>query len=283
MRVPHKTKRSSAHNAISGDDHNVQHEGPDMIETLAINDAQATLAQVRQAMTPHSRHISVAQPGGALKELQVTRMGVGPLDTSMGLFNLYDFQVDDHWGQYYALVKADLDSSLMPVLPPSGLIPLRIDSGCCTGQLFHDRSCDCEEQFRYGMRQMEEVGTGILISVPKQDGRGKGLAFKLSTLRLQADLGWDTVTAAQWLSHGAEIDERDYSGAIACLRFLGATPATRFLLLTGNPKKERALRQNGFTLVTRPPKVRVTSHTRRHLQAKMTVLGHHVPGLVMPI
>ncbi|MEI8195729.1 MAG: hypothetical protein WCI73_07460, partial [Phycisphaerae bacterium] len=254
-----------------------------MNATLATDNTDATLAQVRQAMTPLSRQITVAQPESAPIQLRVTRMGVGPLDTSTGLFHLYDFQVDDRWGQYYALVRADLDSSLMPVFPEAGLVPLRIDSGCCTGQLFHDRTCDCDAQLRYGMHLMAEAGSGILISIPGQDGRGKGLAFKLSTLRLQSDLGWDTVTAARWLANGAEIDDRDYSGAIACLRFLGATRDTQLLLLTGNPEKERALRRNGFTVVTQPPQVAITSQTRRHLQAKMALLGHRVPGLTMSV
>lgn len=237
------------------------------------------LAKARQAMLPLQHLIPVTQPDGTPTTLAVTRTGVGPLETKWGPFYLIEFRVNDEWSSYLALVRFPLDSHLFPILPKNGLTPLRIDSGCCTGETFHDLSCDCREQLDYAMRVMAKCNRGILISIPAQDGRGKSLAFKLSSLQLQSELGWNTVQAARFLANGTDIDARNYSGAASVLAFLGCKPTTNFLLLTGNPDKERALRQNGFRCVTQPPDVQVTSHTRRHLQAKMSILGHQVPGL----
>ncbi len=100
-------------------------------------------------MVPLERLISVIQSDGTLLKISVTRLGVGPLDTDLGAFNLYEFDVADNWGQYVALVKSPVDSSFMPIFPPAKQIPLRIDSGCCTGQIFHDRTCECQEQLRF--------------------------------------------------------------------------------------------------------------------------------------
>ncbi len=101
----------------------------------------------------------------------------------------------------------------------------------------------------------------MLISIPAQDGRGKGLSFKLSTLHLQSALGWDTVHAARVLANSTEIDDRDYSGAVAVLRFFGVCELNDLLLITGNPEKERALHLNGFRFAAAPPMVPVTPMT----------------------
>jgi GTP cyclohydrolase II len=73
---------------------------------------------------------------------------------------------------------------------------VRTDSGCITGQVFHELSCDCRQQLHQAMTDVTRRGEGIIVHIPGQDGRGMGLDFKLATLHIQQRLGADTVQAA---------------------------------------------------------------------------------------
>lgn len=124
------------------------------------------------------------------------------------------------------------------------------------------------------MKRICDAREGLIISIPGQDGRGQGIGFKLATLFLQKTAGVDTVAAAEALTEGKSIDVRDYLGAVAVLKYLGCAPTFRFALMTNNPKKEKTLEENGFQFDRTPHAVPPTEHTRRHLEAKQTKLGH---------
>ncbi|MFA6527213.1 MAG: hypothetical protein WCT20_02200, partial [Candidatus Babeliales bacterium] len=111
---------------------------------------------------------------------EITRQGVGLLETPYGEFYLFDFKVNDTWEHYFALVKAQLNSDFMPEFKNSKSVTLRIDSGCLTGQLFNDRTCECKAQLELAMKDISEIGEGLVICIPTQDGRGMGLPFKLA-------------------------------------------------------------------------------------------------------
>jgi 3,4-dihydroxy 2-butanone 4-phosphate synthase/GTP cyclohydrolase II len=167
-----------------------------------------------------------------------------------------------------------LDEHLRPQFVCDEGILLRIDSGCQSGQVFGDLTCDCREQLHLAMHQIACAGKGMIIHVPSQDGRGRGTAFKLGTLWLQQDLGMDTVEAAECLSGGEAIDVRTYEGAVGILRFFGLGEGTRLNLLTNNPQKVVVLPENGFVVERASVHVAPTEHTRRHLAAKQDKLGH---------
>lgn len=210
---------------------------------------------------------------GRQKALSVTRHGTGPLDTHFGEFRLYDFTVGDEWVKYAVLWKGEVDRDDMPRTSSSML--MRTDSGCETGQLFGDRTCECRQQLTLAMAEIAKAGSGLIVHIPHQDGRGKGLPFKLATLALQKELGIDTVEAARIMAQDETIDSRTYAGVVGILQFLGVTPRTCISLATNNPRKAAVFLENGYSLTDFVPVVvPPTRHTRRHLAAKQEFLGH---------
>jgi GTP cyclohydrolase II len=212
---------------------------------------------------------------GRAVALHVVRVAVGPLLTKHGPFYAFGFTISDQWSEYVAIVKGDLDDDLNPVFRSNDLL-VRIDSGCGTGQVFGELTCDCAEQLDHALAAIAANGEGIVIHVPRQDGRGLGLGFKLATLLLQSELVIDTVEASALLDpEGVTRDQRQYAGAIAILRFFGLGIDARIRLLSNNPRKLAIFHENGFAdsrlcAIRVPP----TEHTRRHLLAKQSHLGH---------
>lgn len=231
-------------------------------------------ASAEKAMSPVASRLTVAE-GGRTLALDVVRVGVGRLLTMHGAFYEFHFTISDQWSEYIAIVKADLDESLRPVFKSRDVL-IRIDSGCRTGQVFGDVTCDCAEQLDLAFAAIAANGEGMVVHIPRQDGRGLGLGFKLATLLLQAELGVDTVEASAMLDpEGVTRDQRQYAGVIALLRFFGLGRDAPIRLLSNNPAKLAIFHENGFTdsrlcAITVPP----TEHTRRHLLAKQSYFGH---------
>lgn len=237
-------------------------------------DLERALETVRRAQEPARQVISVREAGAA-SELLVERRGVGPVATEFGLFWSYDFLVSDQWRNYVVLVRADsLDREFRPVFKLSRALFVRPDSGCATGQVYLDNTCDCREQLHLALKLIRDEGEGVLISIPAQDGRGMGLGRKLGTLWLQRTLGLHTVDAGLLLADDGVIDIRTYGGAVAVLKSLGVAEGAGLVLAANNPKKLAAFAENGFRVESRAVSVPPTEHTQRHLEAKKRLLGH---------
>lgn len=147
-------------------------------------------------------------------------------------------------------------------------VPVRIHSSCLTGDLFGSLRCDCGEQLRSGVSNIEKMGGGVLLYLA-QEGRGIGLANKLRAYTLQ-DQGHDTVDADQILGFGE--DERRYCVAVDMLAALGIN---KVRLLTNNPTKLRALADGGVEVAGRQELYgMVTKENRRYLAAKANRSGH---------
>lgn len=147
-------------------------------------------------------------------------------------------------------------------------VPVRLHSACLTGDLFGSLRCDCGEQLRFGVRNIDEMGGGVLLYLA-QEGRGIGLANKLRAYTLQ-DQGHDTVEADRILGFGE--DERRYGVAVD---MLAALNIRRIRLLTNNPAKIDALVEGGIQVAGREKLYgRVTEENRRYLTAKAARSGH---------
>ncbi|HMA98960.1 MAG TPA: GTP cyclohydrolase II [Wenzhouxiangella sp.] len=147
-------------------------------------------------------------------------------------------------------------------------VPVRMHSSCLTGDLFGSLRCDCGEQLRSGVQNIEKMGGGVLLYLA-QEGRGIGLANKLRAYTLQ-DEGHDTVDADQILGFGE--DERRYYVAVDMLASLGIR---KVRLLTNNPAKLRALGEGGIEVAGREELYGlVTKENRRYLTAKASRSGH---------
>ncbi len=162
---------------------------------------------------------------------------------------------------HLALVLGEIDPA-QPVL-------LRAHSECLTGDIFGSLRCDCGAQLHAAMEAIAEEGTGLVLYIRHQEGRGIGLLDKLHAYNLQ-DLGLDTVEANEALGHPP--DKRDYGIGSQILYDLGVR---KIRLLTNNPKKIYGLEGFGLEVVERVP-IRVESnpHNERYLKTKRDKLGH---------
>ena len=93
-------------------------------------------------------------------------------------------------------------------------VSVRLHSACLTGDVFGSRRCDCGDQLRLALPQLEQHGGGIILYL-EQEGRGLGLANKIRAYQLQ-EAGLDTVDANTVL--GFDDDERDYGLAVRMTR-----------------------------------------------------------------
>jgi GTP cyclohydrolase II len=151
---------------------------------------------------------------------------------------------------------------------------VRLHSACLTGDVFASRRCDCGDQLRLSLTQLDEAGGGVILYLA-QEGRGVGLANKIRAYKLQ-DLGMDTVDANTTL--GFDDDERDYDVAARMLKLLGFT---RITLLTNNPAKVDGLADAGIEVCGRLPLVTpVHADNRRYLAAKARRAGHDLADVL---
>ena len=238
------------------------------------DEVSGVIEKVKQTMFPQGKQVSILEEDGTTRFHLVTRRGVGLLNTKIGKFYQFDFSVDDVWEKYSVIYYGSLNDSFMPVFRDGKLL-LRIDSGCETGQLFGDCTCECKQQLLLAMRTIKKKGEGLIVNIPRQDGRGLGLPSKLATLLLQDILEVDTVEAANAIAPSGVIDIRTYGGIIGILKYFEVPTTTRIDLATNNPHKARIFGTNGYTVdgytpIVIPP----TPLTHVHLKAKQNHLDH---------
>jgi 3,4-dihydroxy 2-butanone 4-phosphate synthase / GTP cyclohydrolase II len=242
---------------------------------LAVEQTQQIIEQTKKARKPIGDVIPVCE-GHQTSNLTIVRQGVGILQTKYGRFWQYFFTIHDFWQQYHVLFKGDLDQDLMPKLAHPQSLLMRIDSGCLTGQVFGDQTCDCKQQLELAKQMIQEQGEGLIIHIPTQDGRGMGIAMKLGTLSLQDQLGMNTVESALALNPDDKIDRRTYGGVIAILKFLGIDTNTTISLATNNPKKLSIFSENNYQVKAISVIIPPTEKTLAHLKAKEEFFQHQL-------
>lgn len=151
---------------------------------------------------------------------------------------------------------------------------IRVDSGCDIGQIFDDRGCDCREQLHTALTEIQRAGSGAVIHIPSQDGRGFGAATKMETEGLKRGIevatnkgdlkAYDTITAAHMLL-GEQFDIRTYSGAGRILGMLGIDSV---LLQTDNRLKAEGLAAGGISVVRKRTNTTAARGASEHIEAK---------------
>jgi len=153
---------------------------------------------------------------------------------------------------------------------------LRIDSGCLSGQLFGDTTCDCREQLEVSKKACIENESGMVINIPAHDGRGWG-EFKMANQRLMDELSLDTVEAAR-LFYGSDtlIDQRTYTEAALIVRALGFDERYSFSFASNNPRKIGAFQALGMHVSNVRTVLPKTSNevAKKNVQAKMQKWQH---------
>jgi GTP cyclohydrolase II len=192
------------------------------------------------------------------------RIASARMPTRWGTFDVIGFERDVSNGTQrvetaLALVMGDLTE---------GVPLLRIHSQCFTGEMLGSLRCDCHDQLEMAMQAIAEEGRGLVI-YEYQEGRGIGLMAKLEAYELQ-DAGLDTVEANHAL--GFKADCRDFTFPAAILRDLGIK---RVRLLSNNPRKAKALAENGIELVVQLSCEAVPNpHSLAYLRTKKQRMGH---------
>lgn len=182
-----------------------------------------------------------------------------PLDVSENV-EIVAFRPSDGGREHLAIVIGESN--------PNGSVLVRLHSECFTGDLLGSLRCDCGDQLRGAIAEINTQGGGIVLYLA-QEGRGIGLVNKLRAYNLQ-DEGFDTIDANQQL--GFDADERLYRPAAEMLRQLGIGSVR---LMTNNPDKVSALGEWGITVDERVPHSFPSNvHNEFYLATKKERAGH---------
>jgi GTP cyclohydrolase II len=131
----------------------------------------------------------------------------------------------------------------------TGVVPVRIHSSCLTSEVFRSASCDCAWQLQHAVDYIFTAGSGVVIYLPWQEGRGIGLMAKIRSFPLI--LG-GLASAEAFKALGYPVDMRDYEPAVHILRDLAIA---RVALITNNPAKIHALELAGIVVAERIPSI----------------------------
>ena len=183
------------------------------------------------------------------------------LPTAHGEFKISVFQDPQTGEEHVALSKGLEEASDEPVV-------VRIHSECLTGDAFASLKCDCGPQLQATQKLINEIGRGVILYL-RQEGRGIGLTNKIRAYALQYQ-GHDTVDANLMLNLPA--DARKYD---MCSIMLDHLNVKAVRLVTNNPLKIQALKDQGINVVGRVPlTVGLNPFNEQYLKTKHDRMSH---------
>jgi 3,4-dihydroxy 2-butanone 4-phosphate synthase/GTP cyclohydrolase II len=145
---------------------------------------------------------------------------------------------------------------------------IRAHSECLTGDAFGSLRCDCGEQLKSSFNLIAEKGSGYIIYLRGQEGRGIGLSEKIKAYLLQ-DEGLDTVAANLELGH--ENDARDWQDLISILDQLEIKDVE---LITNNQAKVDVIVKSGRCVKVIAVAPAVNQFNRSYLLTKKDKMKH---------
>ena len=230
-----------------------------------LND-DGTMARLPQLLKFAKRHkLKICTIAALIEHRRTREKLVEPLEvvkmpTDYGDFDLHLYRSKLDGQHHLALVRGKVAGKKN--------VLVRVHSECLTGDVFGSRRCDCGPQLHSAMSQVAAAGSGVILYM-RQEGRGIGLAPKISAYKLQ-EQGLDTVEANEKL--GFKMDLREYGLGAQILCDLGLKTIH---LLTNNPRKIVGLEGYGLKITKQLPiKIKPNPHNERYLRTKREKLGH---------
>ncbi|NQE71061.1 GTP cyclohydrolase II [Nocardia gamkensis] len=154
---------------------------------------------------------------------------------------------------------------------------VRVHSRCLYGEALRSQDCDCGPELDKALDLIQAAGSGVLVYL-EQEGRGAGLIAKALGYRESERSGADTFASYEALGYPA--DARTYVTTARALADLGLRSVQ---LLTNNPAKVQALRQEGLRVTAVPLRTRALSERARdYLETKRTRRKHWIPTDAAP-
>ena len=194
------------------------------------------------------------------KEMFMKREATAKLPSDFGDFTVYGYTNELGGVDQVAIVKDD-GTNKIPMV--------RVHSECLTGDIFHSKRCDCQNQLEAALRLIDKYGKGALVYIRGHEGRGIGLVNKIKAYALQ-EKGEDTVEAN--ISLGFQPDLRNYGIGAQILRDLGYT---KFKLITNNPTKIVALKGYGLEIEDRVAlKTPLNKYNEKYIHTKVDKMEH---------
>ena len=145
---------------------------------------------------------------------------------------------------------------------------IRAHSECLTGDAFDSLRCDCGEQLKSSFNLIAQKGSGYIIYLRGQEGRGIGLSEKIKAYLLQ-DAGADTIAANLELGH--ENDARNWQDLISILDQLDIKDVE---LITNNRAKVDAIVKSGRSVKVIAVAPAVNQFNRSYLLTKKDKMKH---------
>lgn len=199
--------------------------------------------------------------------MSVVRVSESTLPTRRGTFRVVAYR--DGAGHEHLALLAGSTGDARSGFDGSAPVLVRVHSECLTGDTFGSQRCDCEQQLHDALERVQAAGSGAVLYLRGHEGRGIGLAAKISAYQLQDD-GLDTCDAN--LELGFPVDARSFEVAADMLHDLGVA-AVR--LITNNPEKVDSLERAGLRVVERVPALSApTEFNERYLRTKQERMGH---------
>lgn len=180
------------------------------------------------------------------------------LETRFGVFRAHVFQ--DLIDRHYVIAFAYGDIASTPTLYT------RLHSSCVSSETLRGCDCDCREQLEGAFRLIAGKGHGVIFYL-MQEGRGVGYVGKArDRMLVQASLD-QISTFAAYAALGLRKDHRNYDNIAQICHLLGIRAS--WIVLTNNPEKVEALRQQGLTVEgTEPLEFEPSPYNLAYLSSK---------------
>lgn len=188
------------------------------------------------------------------------------LEMRFGAFRAHIFQdiIDKHY--LIALAHGDITT-------PDPL-HVRLHSSCVTSETLCGCDCDCVEQLEGALDLIAKKRRGVLFYL-MQEGRGVGYAAKARDRMLVQASGDRLTTFDAYAAMGLQKDHRHYDNISQICYLLGIRAP--FHILTNNPDKVAALREQGIAIAaTEPLEVEPSPFNLAYLASKATCGGHNL-------